>query len=384
MLTGLRPETSGVHMNNHDWRAMLPGVTTFMDHFKGHGYSTMGVGKIYHANYPDEDAWLDKIGSGRGLARPKRPSGLKGPGTKHDAIRARGERPPPVPLLYGPSGLEDHEHYDARTATQVLKVYENPPEGPLFMAVGFHAPHLPLTAPQKYFDVFKDVGVTPPVNPPGDRDDIYHRARTYNEADFPREEWRDVLLAFHACQMFIDVQVGRVLDALEASGRADRTIVVLSSDHGFMLGEHDMFLKTVFFEECTRVPLLMRVPWLVAPEQKTSSLVELVDLMATVVDLCDLPTLGGTDAISMRPLLVDPSRPWKKAAIQVFGEKRRSIVDGRWRLSDLGRRNAIELYDREADPREFHNLANDPAAAADKDRLMALLDAGWKACMPRV
>lgn len=386
MLTGLRPETTGIHKNDTDWREVIPTVVTYPEWFKQAGYHTVAVGKINHATFPDPRGWTQQIPPGAGLpGLPKKPGALKGPGNLHAQIKASGRQPPNVPLVYGPSGLQDFEHYDACTATQVERVLgDPPPDAPLFLAVGFHAPHLPFTAPQAWFDRFPLDKMRVPVNPPGDRDDIRHAVRGYTEEEFPRSQAAEVLQAFHATQAFLDAHIGRVLTALEASGRADRTIVALASDHGFMLGEHDMWMKTVFFEECTRVPLALRAPWLIPPGSTTDALVELVDLLPTIADLAGLPARTDIDGRTMRPLVEDPTRAWKKAAIQHFTPTRQSIVDGRWRLSIAGEADALELYDRQADPHEFHNLADDPAYLAERERLMALLKAGWTACQPAV
>jgi iduronate 2-sulfatase len=384
LLTGLRPETTGIHKNDTDWREVLPEALTFPNHFRQQGYHTVAVGKINHATFPDPRGWTQQINPGAGLpGLPRHPGELRGPGTLHEQIKASGRLPPNVPLLYGPSGLQDHEHYDACTATQYERfLAQAPTDKPLFTAVGFHAPHLPFTAPQAYFDRFPLASVRVPENPPGDRDDILHEVRGYTAEEFPPAQAREVLQAFHATQTFLDTLIGRVTRALEASGRADRTIIALTSDHGFMLGEHDMWMKTVFFEECTRVPLCVRVPWLVPERAATSSLVELVDLMPTLTELAGLPPNPGVDGRSMLPLLRDPKRAWKKAAIQHFTPTRRSIVDGRWRLSIAGQPDAFELYDRKTDPREFTNLANDPAHRAERDRLLHTLEAGWTTCQP--
>ena len=195
----------------------------------------------------------------------------------------------------------------------------------------------------------------------------------------------------------IDHQVGLLLEALSELGLEESTIVVFVSDHGFHLGEHlGMWRKQSQFEESTRVPLIVRAPGI---DGGTTSmgLVELVDLYPTLADLSGLPAPVGLEGTSFQPLLADPDRNWKSA---IFSRSDRfsrpdrqhvtaglSVRTDRYRYTEWtpasgGDEVEAELYDLEADPREFDNLSQDPDHAALKDRLARKLEAGWKAALP--
>ena len=167
--------------------------------------------------------------------------------------------------------------------------------------------------------------------------------------------------SYLACTSFMDAQVGRVLDALEASGRADRTIVVLWSDHGYHLGEKEISGKNTLWEPSTRVPLIFAGPGVTAG-QVCDRPVELLDLFPTLIDLCGLPDRPGRplEGHSLAPLLADASadRPWP--AITTHNQGNHGVRTDRWRYIRYAD-GSEELYDLEADPEEWTNLAVDAA-----------------------
>lgn len=119
---------------------------------------------------------------------------------------------------------------------------------------------------------------------------------------------RDYTQAYHACISFIDTQIGLIFDALRKTGRWEDTIVVLTSDHGYQLGEHSMWGKVTLFEVCDRVPLIIRVPDRLASCRTTSGsvsegLVELVDLFPTLTELCQIETPDAVQGRSLTPLI---------------------------------------------------------------------------------
>jgi arylsulfatase A-like enzyme len=198
------------------------------------------------------------------------------------------------------------------------------------------------------------------------------------------EQWREAIAAHYACLTFIDAQVGRVLDALEESGRADRTIVVIWSDHGFMLGEHFLWRKGPLYNESTQVALLMKAPGVTKPGSVCERAVESIDIFPTLIDLCGLPQPKGIEAVSMKKLLADPAMPWKKGALMWDPGSGRSIVTQRYRYNEYPakQKQKPELFDHETDPNEFVNLAEKPEMAEVRERLSQLLAEGWQACLP--
>jgi iduronate 2-sulfatase len=188
---------------------------------------------------------------------------------------------------------------------------------------------------------------------------------------------REAIQAYHAATMFMDAQLGRVLETLDRLGLAERTIVVFTSDHGYHLGEHGLWQKMSLFEESARVPLIICDPRGKANGQVSSRTVELVDVYATLADLCGLEAPADLDGKSLRPLLDNTNAAWSKPAFtQVWrgpppgtvgntGQKLegfmgRSVRTERWRYTEWDDgRMGVELYDHDADPGEYHNVFDD-------------------------
>lgn len=257
---------------------------------------------------------------------------------------------------------------------------------PFFLAAGFYRPHCPYVAPKSYFDAYPLESVALPVDPPGHRETLLDPARAstrpYPNFGVTDVQAREAKRAYHAAISFVDAQVGRLLDALDRLGLADRTIVVFWSDHGYLLGEHGLWMKQSLFEPSARVPLIIAAPG-VAGGRASSRVVELVDLYPTLADLAGIDPPPGLAGASLRPLLADPAAARDRPAFtQVkrgtfFGH---SVRTERWRFTgwDNGRKG-VELYDHAADPGEYRNLADEPERAATVAELRALVRRNWPA-----
>jgi arylsulfatase A-like enzyme len=218
-----------------------------------------------------------------------------------------------------------------------------------------------------------------------------------------------MISGYYACTSFMDAQVGVLLDTLERSKLADHTIVVMMSDHGFLLGEHGLWQKKMLFEECTRVPLIVSVPGMEHAGAASQRLVEYVDLYPTLVQLCALPVRTDLEGTSFVPLLADPNRPWKRAAFSqvkrqagdfaghetqwhrfwhhfIHETKRdvvgRSIETERFHYIEWGGQQVSQLFDLQNDPHEYANLVGQAASAETKETLHRLLQDGWRAARP--
>jgi uncharacterized sulfatase len=252
---------------------------------------------------------------------------------------------------------------------------------PLYMAVGFHAPHYPLRAPDKYWQMYTPDKVVLPENPKDDLADVPHEYSMFNTTDdrwLTEQEKREVLAAYYATISYVDACVGRLLEALKQAGRQEDTIVCLWGDHGMHMGEHGLFRKYTLFENAARVPFMIAAPGMARAGAVCHRPVELLDIYPTLADLCGFPIPDGLDGRSMRAVLTDPDRQWKRAAYTSQGPKNHSLRTQRWRYSEWGGPENAELYDHENDPHEFTNLAEDPKHAQTVKQLHRLLHEGWK------
>ena len=187
---------------------------------------------------------------------------------------------------------------------------------------------------------------------------------------------RKALQAYYATISFVDSQVGRLMTALDEFKLADNTIVVLWSDHGYHLGEHNgIWQKRTLFEQSARSPLIILAPGMKGNGTASTRIVEFVDIYPTLTDLAGLKNPKGLEGRSLKPLLQNPLAEWNGTAItQVLrpADNRlpkpvmgRSIRTDRWRYSDWAEgKSGVELYDHAADPMEFNNLALKPDAKA--------------------
>lgn len=390
--SGLRPETTGVFGNSVDWRIRMPdGHSTLYECFRDAGYETAVCGKLLHheryfkdktpeAQQRENRFWTTRLGApAKGARKPAtRP---KAPMPKWLKKGDYNERS----LNWGPTGLADIEQRDGATATAVAKKLAAKRDGPLFMAVGLHAPHYPLRAPDRYFAMYPPDRIELPQVPDNDLADVPYRYGTFNTTDelwCSPDETRQEIAAYYATISYIDTCVGILLDALREAGRERNTVVCLWGDHGMHLGEHGLWRKYTLFENACRVPLVIAAPGVAKEGAACRRPVELIDMYPTLADLCDLPEPKGLEAVSMKPLLADPERPWKQCAFTSRGKGQRSLRTERHRYTEWGGPDKAELYDHQTDPGEHTNLAKDPEHAATVAELSKVLRAGWKAALP--
>ena len=249
--------------------------------------------------------------------------------------------------------------------------------------MGLHKPHIPFLAPDAYFDLYPQSSLKLVQPPKNDWHDIPAIAATKQYLDYGFPELgqendgrrREFVQAYYACISFIDAQLGVILDALRKSGQWENTIIVFVGDHGYNLGEHFMWGKVLLFEESARVPLIVRVPGVTRGAQ-ARGLVEMLDLFPTLAELCSVKPPANLQGRSLSPLLRDPSAAGKEWAYTVVlrGEMLGTAIRfDRWRYTEWGEPGLNELYDLEGDPREWTNLAKDPAHANVVQRASQLL-----------
>jgi len=359
IMYGLRPSTSGVYDNTIDpWNVpALAQRVTLPRYFAAHGYRTLTAGKVYHdSGMPADD--FQVVGP------------VPGQRTSHDR-RLVPETPDGARGLwdFGPQTYDDTLFPDHADATWAIEQLQDPSDKPFFLAIGFYRPHVPLYAPARYFDEIPESQVALPAVKQDDVADLPSITKKLIASRYspPHEwfvrtgNWRKAVHAYLACVRFTDEQVGRLLDAVDASRHATNTIVVLYSDHGFFLGEKNHWAKQSLWERATRVPLIIAGPG-ITPRQTCQRPVELLAIYPTLAELCGLPPRGDLDGTSLVPLLTDPDAAWSRPAITTHGRNNHAIRSDRHRFIRY-RDGSEELYDHASDPHEWTNIAGLPEHA---------------------
>jgi iduronate 2-sulfatase len=386
VLTGLRPDAIKVYDLDRHFRDELPGVITLPQLFRQNGWFSARVGKIYHYNVPagiGTDG-LDDKPSWDQVVNPKGRDTV----AEETITNAEPHRPISAALSWRADEGPDEEQTDGMIASEAIRLMERHRGQPFFLGVGFFRPHTPYVAPRKYFDLYPLDRIRLPQAPADDRDDIPPGAFAHNcpvpHYGLPEATCRRALQAYYASVSFVDAQVGRLLDALDRLELADRTIVILWSDHGYHLGEHlGVWQKRTLFEESARAPLIIRAPGAKGNGRASRQIVEFVDIYPTVADLAGVKPPSTLSGRSLRALLENPEKTWNGAAYtQILrpGDNApfvgRSIRTDRWRYSDWGgRTGGAELYDHNQDPNEWKNLASEPEWAGVVEELRKRLDA---------
>jgi arylsulfatase A-like enzyme len=393
IMTGVAPASSGVYNNGQEWRQSprLAEAVTLPEHFRAAGYTAFGCGKIFHAL-----SWItDGYGKQQNEAKlwdyywpsatnpmpdpqwPKATQAKRSPNgylnSKPLAAGKSFEGRPSHFFDWGPDDQPESGTADYQVVSWAAAELAKKRDKPFFQAVGIFRPHIPWYAPTKYFDLYPEKDVFLPKVKEDDLDDVpaigqrsirkrWHRWMVEND------EWAPAIRGYLASISYSDAQVGRLLDALDASPHAKNTIVVLWSDHGMHLGEKQQWEKFTLFEEATRVPLMLIVPGMTKPGSVCDRPVNLLDVYPTLNELCGLPRRDDLDGVSLVPLLQDPMAEWDRPAVTTWGQNNHSARGQRYRY--IRHPNGEEqLYDHQTDPDEFTNLAGRPELAEDKTRL---------------
>ncbi len=364
LMLSLRPTTTGIYglapwfRNLDKWKERV----TLPQHFKAHGYRTYTAGKIYH-------------GGAGGAKRRKQEFDVWGPGGGV-GVRPPKKLIPPTPMGnhplmdWGCFPHKDADKGDYKVASWAVdRLRDMPKDQPFFLAAGFFLPHVPCYATKKWFDLYPDDdSVLPPVRD-DDRADT-PRFSWYIHWDLPEprlrwikenNQWRNLVRSYLACTSFIDAQIGRILDALEAAGLADNTVVVVWGDHGYHLGEKAISGKNTLWERSMRVPLIFAGPG-VRTDARCSQPAELLDIYPTLSDLCGLPPRTDLEGISLVPQLRNPEAKRERPAICSHNRGNHGIRSEHWRYIRYAD-GSQELYDLRKDPNEWTNLADDPQHA---------------------
>jgi arylsulfatase A-like enzyme len=406
LLTGMRPRTR-LHLTNNvmaDLLATAPESKepeTFVHHFRRNGYRTVGIGKIGHSAdglvYGYEDA----------------PSNLKelpyswdeflfDPGkwkTGWNAFfgYASGENRQSLKKQVKPyekAAVDDQGYPDGlttRLALAKLKELKNRAQ-PFFLGVGYFKPHLPFTAPAKYWDLYREEDLPLPAFakiPHGISRASLHNSNEFNQYELGEEKasldttlsdsyTRKLIHAYYACVSYADAQVGQLINELEALGLAKNTIIVIWGDHGWHLGDLRVWGKHTISEYALRSTLVMKIPTLNSNGRQVKGIVESVDIFPTLLDLCKIPSPGRVHGESFARLLQDQARDRIETGGKAYSYFRNGISmrTDTFRITQYFRQEepTIELYNYLEDPNETKNIASDYPAKINE--LLPLLQLG--------
>ena len=423
LLTGLRPDKTKVYDLKTRMRDKLPNVVTLPQHFKQMGYTTAGVGKIFDPRGVDAQAdapsWSQPFKREFHLKYSKewgspfmgfyQSQEIK---TKIKAIIKKNNLKPRqagefIKTVYRPpfssSPAPDEAYVDGAIAAEAVRMIDglSQKSKPFFLAVGFKRPHLPFSAPQKYWDFYKRERM--PLAAFQERGENIGRlafkkageitkfpmdGRSYTtdsngqltlDLDFQRE----LVHGYYACVSFIDFQIGKIMRKLKQKGLMENTIIVIWGDHGFHLGDHRMWTKHSNFEQATRSPLIIYNPK-TQIAQKIISPAEFVDVFPTLTDMVQITSATNLDGTSLLPLMMGQQQSVKDFAVSQYPRSQKMgysfrTASHRYTLwidktkigQKIGDEDIIqeELFDYSTDPLETKNHIGLNGYAAIYDEL---------------
>ena len=455
LLTGMRPDVTKIRDLHTKMRDINPDIVTLPEYFISQGYTTSGIGKIFHPSCVDKkfdpQSWsipflvakesdysnglpvqkhyqspelkalntkeevVSTVENGKGKKKGEKKGEKK---SKKEADDEEGARGPAFECL----DLPDDAYDDGVSAKLAVKQIEmlNAAKKPFFMAVGFRKPHLPFVSPKKYWDLYKreDMPVAEfqehaanskifsyqypgeLTNYSGVKEFAKFDKNEANKFGLAIEKQKELVHAYYAAVSYTDAQIGILLNTLEKLGTLNNTIIVLWGDHGWHLGDHDMWGKHTNYEQATKAPLIIAAPGLKAGQ--TKSMTEFVDVFPTLCELSGGEVPAYLDGKSLVPVMKNNKASVKEYAMSQYPRKMdkadiNKVVDGKGKLMGYSMRTeqyrytvwlknftsdqvynadkvyTKELYDYVKDPLEKVNVSDDTkyaAIAADLDKKM--------------
>ncbi len=364
LMTGMRPDITKVWDLKTQMRDMNPDILTLPQYFGSQGYSTSGIGKIYHPSSAikkiDPVSWnagyleAEAEDYANGLGKPANTQYQK-PETKAifaNMVKPKKDDKPKTEIsedenptsIKGPSteclDLPDNAYEDGvialKAKQQIIKLTQA--KTPFFMAVGFHKPHLPFVSPKKYWDLYKreEMPIAPFQEHAKNSPLIaYHRSgELRNYTDIPEfvtlpgedlriglkvEKQKELIHGYYVAISYLDAQVGILLKTLDSLGTLNNTIIVLWGDHGWHLGDHDLWNKHTTFEQATRAPLIIAAPGI--KPGKTNAQTEHVDIFPTLCNLAGLSIPTQLQGKSLKSVMVNKLTTVKEFSVSQYPRK---------------------------------------------------------------
>ena len=392
ILTGKRPDYTKIWDLKTHIRSINPDIVTMPQFFKQNGYETAPVGKIF--DFRSVDKQNDSISWTHKYARIKRKN--------KEYVKETTK------VSYEVLNIPDSNTVDGMVAARsnlLLRKFAKQ-QKPFFLATGFHKPHLPFVVPKKYWDMYPIETISLPEYQKDPEGAPYYATQPSWElrggyVDFPKdysvpipkEDQRKLIQGYYASVSFIDAQIGLVIDQLDQLGLRENTVIVLWGDHGWHLGDHNMYCKHTNYEQSTRSPLIFSA----GKDKigKSNAPTEFVDVYPTLLELAGVKSPGNLDGVSLVPLLEGKVDKVKDFAVSQFPREKDKMgytfrnethrytiwMKGNFRTNqpfDADLVDAEELYDYEKDPQETKNLAKEEAYKTIKAELKAQAIAFFK------
>lgn len=372
-MSGFYPHATGV-LGYKSPRASIGDLPTWSQHFKNNGWHSARVSKIYHMGVPggiekgddgadDALSWNERFNS----QGPE----WKAPG---DGETLEGNPDGKRPVVGGNTFVvveadgDDLVHSDGKTAKKAVELIHQYKDRKFWLGVGFVRPHVPFVAPRKYYEPYDYDSMELPPKIDGDWDDIPKAGINYKTSKNMKMDLRKQRKAvggYYASVAYMDAQVGKVLDALDAAELTKETIIIFTSDHGYHLGEHDFWAKVSLRDESAQVPLIVSVPG--QKPAVSHSLVELLDLYPTTARLCGLGVPKHVQGKDISGMISNPALEVHDTAFSVAPMRKGFLLrQDDWAYIQYGEdaKNGIELFDMRKDPKQYTNLADSPEHAS--------------------
>jgi iduronate 2-sulfatase len=407
LMLGSHSTATGLYSLGSKLRKTLPNAVTLPQIFAQHGYRTESLGKVFHIGHGNEGdpnsfsvphfkdkviEYLDPASTGGQLTREEALFTNQQIGNTNALPRGAAFESPVA---------ADTDYADGRVAVETTRRLQAAKERrdkdgtPFFIAAGFVRPHLPFSAPKKYWDLYDPAHLPLPARTQapegapsvavkrGGEISAYQPIPEGRNAEISTDLTRQLIHGYYASTSFVDAQIGKVMDALDQTGLAANTIVILWADHGFHLGDLGIWTKHTNYEQANHIPLLIIAPGTTAPGSSTRQLAETVDLYPTLTELAGLPAATGPqpmNGVSLVPVLRTPAARVRGHAYHAFPNAKlgRAIRTERYRFIEWKKPGApqdtaeYELYDYQTDPLESKNLASaQPAVLRELQAILA-------------
>ena len=401
LMLGSHSTSTGLYGLGSPLRKVLPNAVTMPQHFAKHGgYRTESLGKVFHighGNYGDPDSFSQPHFHDKVIEYLEPESTDGGKLTREEAFFTNQKlgqiRSLPRGAAFESPDVADEDYADGRVAAETIKRLQAAKERhdndqtPFFITAGFARPHLPFSAPKKYWDLFEPDNLPMPEYEDLPQDapqvagkrggEINNYKPVPTSGEMPDSLKRQLIHGYYASTAYVDAQIGKVTRELERLGLAERTIVVLWGDHGWHLGDLGIWTKHTNYEQANRIPILFVAPGIATPGTSTKQPAETVDIFPTLCELAGLPLPSGPQPIdgkSLVKVLRDPAARVRDHAFHAYPKRKlgRAIRTERYRLvawhnpTEPDESAEYELYDYEADPLERKNLVGEAPEVAAK------------------